>query len=131
MTTRRFRRARKACNWWKLGLARRARRSAGITLTKADPDTGDSAVYDNTAMTTTGGWATGDGGVTYTKTGIYGTATLTTATGVVSYAPQQCRDPQPMYWQAAPASVTISRSTSSTAAPAPQHGGELRHHRNQ
>ncbi|MCK1575097.1 VCBS domain-containing protein [Bradyrhizobium sp. 174] len=60
--------------------------SASITLTKADPDTGDSAVYDNTAMTTTGGWATGDGGVTYSKTGIYGTATLTSATGLVSYA---------------------------------------------
>ncbi|MCK1372850.1 MULTISPECIES: VCBS domain-containing protein [unclassified Bradyrhizobium] len=60
--------------------------SASITQTKADPDTGDSAVYDNTAMTTTGGWATGDGGVTYSKTGIYGTATLTSATGLVSYA---------------------------------------------
>ena len=37
-------------------------------------------------MTTTGGRATSDSGATYTKTGIYGTATLTTATGVVSYA---------------------------------------------
>ena len=35
--------------------------SASITLTKADPDTGDAAVYDGTAMTTTG-WATGDAG---------------------------------------------------------------------
>ncbi|WP_349628829.1 VCBS domain-containing protein [Bradyrhizobium sp. AUGA SZCCT0177] len=68
------------------GVATVGTASASITLTKVDPDTGDSAVYDNTAMTTTGGWATGDGGVTYTKTGIYGTATLTTATGVVSYA---------------------------------------------
>src|SRR5947207_1267047 len=56
-----------------------------ITLTKADPDTGDAAVYDGTALTSNG-WATSNGGVTYTQTGLYGTATLTTATGVVSYA---------------------------------------------
>ncbi|MGY4406904.1 VCBS domain-containing protein [Bradyrhizobium sp. USDA 3315] len=59
--------------------------SAGITLTKGDPDTGDAAVYDGAALTGNG-WSTGNGGATYTKTGIYGTATLTTATGVVSYA---------------------------------------------
>src|SRR5439155_933371 len=59
--------------------------AASITLTKADPDSGDAAVYDGTALTTNG-WATSDAGATYTKTGTYGTATLTTATGVVSYA---------------------------------------------
>ncbi|WP_210241866.1 VCBS domain-containing protein [Bradyrhizobium elkanii] len=59
--------------------------SASITLTKGDPDTGDAAVYDGAALTGNG-WSTGNGGATYTKTGIYGTATLTTATGVVSYA---------------------------------------------
>src|SRR5439155_1020356 len=59
--------------------------ATSITLTKADPDTGDAAVYDGTALTSNG-WATSNGGVTYTQTGLYGTATLTTATGVVSYA---------------------------------------------
>ncbi|MBR0712318.1 beta strand repeat-containing protein, partial [Bradyrhizobium liaoningense] len=59
--------------------------SATIALTKADPDTGDAASYDGAALTSDG-WATGDGGATYTKTGTYGTATLTTASGVVSYA---------------------------------------------
>ncbi|WFU36302.1 VCBS domain-containing protein [Bradyrhizobium brasilense] len=59
--------------------------SASITLTKADPDTGDAAVYDGAALTGNG-WSTSNGGATYTKTGTYGTATLTTATGVVSYA---------------------------------------------
>src|SRR5436305_1844221 len=55
-----------------------------MKLTKADPDTGDAAVYEGTALTSNG-WATSNGGVTYTQTGLYGTATLTTATGVVSY----------------------------------------------
>src|SRR5947207_155206 len=59
--------------------------ATSITLTKADPDTGDAAVYDGTALTSNG-WATSNGGVTYTQTGLYGTATLTTATGLVSYA---------------------------------------------
>ncbi|MFD1981493.1 VCBS domain-containing protein [Mesorhizobium newzealandense] len=59
--------------------------SASIALAKGDVDAGDAAVYDGTALTTNG-WATGNGGVTYTKTGTYGTATLTTGTGVVSYA---------------------------------------------
>ncbi|WP_352679871.1 beta strand repeat-containing protein [Mesorhizobium australicum] len=58
--------------------------SASIALTKGDVDAGDAAVYDGTTLTTNG-WATGNGGVTYTKTGTYGTATLTTGTGVVSY----------------------------------------------
>ncbi len=59
--------------------------SASITLTKADPDTGDAAAYDATALTAHG-WSTSDAGATYTETGTYGTATLTTATGMVSYA---------------------------------------------
>ncbi|MFB9984722.1 beta strand repeat-containing protein [Mesorhizobium kowhaii] len=59
--------------------------AASIALTKGDVDAGDAAVYDGTALTTHG-WATSNGGVTYTTTGIYGTATLTTGTGVVSYA---------------------------------------------
>ena len=56
--------------------------AASIALTKADPDTGDAAVYDGTALLAHG-WATSDAGATYTQTGTYGTATLTTATGVV------------------------------------------------
>ncbi|WP_210243178.1 VCBS domain-containing protein [Mesorhizobium sp. B2-8-3] len=59
--------------------------SASIALTKGDVDAGDAAVYDGTALTTNG-WATSNGGVTYTKTGTYGIATLTTSTGIVSYA---------------------------------------------
>jgi VCBS repeat-containing protein len=59
--------------------------SATIALTTADPDTGDAAVYDGAALTTHG-WATSDGGATYTETGAYGKATLNTTTGVVSYA---------------------------------------------
>ncbi|MBR1179847.1 VCBS domain-containing protein, partial [Bradyrhizobium sp. KB893862 SZCCT0404] len=59
--------------------------NASIALTKGDPDTGDAATYDSTALSSNG-WATGNGGATYTKAGTYGTATLTTATGVVSYA---------------------------------------------
>ena len=59
--------------------------SANRTLTKGDVDSGDTAVYDGAALTTDG-WATSNGGSTYTKTGTYGTATLTTGTNVVSYA---------------------------------------------
>lgn len=58
--------------------------SATIQLTKEDPDAGDVVSYDDAALKT-GGWMTNDDGVTYTKTGTYGLATLTTATGVVSY----------------------------------------------
>src|SRR5947208_894526 len=68
------------------GVATPGNASASITLTKGDVDTGDAAVYDNSAMTTTGGWTTSDAGAHYTKTGTYGTATLTSGTGVVSYA---------------------------------------------
>src|SRR5204862_323181 len=67
------------------GVGTAATAATSITLTKADPDTGDAAVYDGTALISNG-WATSNGGVTYTQTGLYGTATLTTATGVVSYA---------------------------------------------
>lgn len=59
--------------------------AASIALTKGDVDTGDSAIYDGTALLSNG-WATGNGGTTYTKTGTYGVATLTTGSGVVSYA---------------------------------------------
>src|SRR5437660_409356 len=68
-----------------VGVSEPGTASATIALTKADPDTGDAAVYDSTALTGHG-WSTGNGGVTYTNTGTYGTATLTTATGVESYA---------------------------------------------
>ncbi|MFZ4800739.1 MAG: VCBS domain-containing protein [Chlorobium sp.] len=61
-----------------------------ITLTKADLD-GTIPGYDTVAMTVAGavgaaGWTTVDGGVTYTRTGTYGTATLTVATDLVSYS---------------------------------------------
>ncbi|TPK57670.1 type I secretion protein, partial [Mesorhizobium sp. B2-4-15] len=49
--------------------------SASIALTKGDVDAGDAAVYDGTALTSNG-WATSNGGATYTKTGTYGIATL-------------------------------------------------------
>jgi large repetitive protein len=57
--------------------------SATITLTKADVD--GTATYD-TSYLTTNSWSTADSGATYTKTGTYGTATFTIATGVVSYS---------------------------------------------
>ena len=57
--------------------------SATIALTKGDVD--GTASFD-TSYLTTNGWSTADTGATYTKAGTYGTATLTTATGVVSYA---------------------------------------------
>src|SRR5204862_516972 len=49
--------------------------AASIALTKADPDSGDAAVYDGAALTSHG-WATGNGGVTYSQSGTYGTAPL-------------------------------------------------------
>src|SRR5204862_278252 len=55
--------------------------SASIALTKGDPDTGDGAVYDSAALTSPAR-RSADLGATYTNTGTYGTATLTTATGV-------------------------------------------------
>ncbi|MEO5363032.1 MAG: VCBS domain-containing protein [Magnetococcus sp. DMHC-8] len=56
--------------------------ASSIALTKADVDT---PVFYDTDWLTSNGWSTGDGGVTYTQTGTYGTATLTVATDVVSY----------------------------------------------
>ena len=58
--------------------------AASITLTTSDVD-GTNPTYDLNWMTAFG-WSTANSGVTYTKVGTYGTATLTTATGVVAYA---------------------------------------------
>ena len=60
--------------------------AASIALTKADPDTGDAAVYDDTAMLGHG-WATADAGATYTQTGTYGTATRCTTGANMASAP--------------------------------------------
>ncbi|MBI5165438.1 MAG: DUF4347 domain-containing protein [Magnetospirillum sp.] len=57
--------------------------SSSIALTKGDVD--GTAGYD-TAWLTVNGWSTSDGGVTYTKTGTYGTATLTVGGDTVAYA---------------------------------------------
>ncbi|MDD2863663.1 MAG: tandem-95 repeat protein, partial [Methylococcales bacterium] len=57
--------------------------TATIALTKGDVD--GTASYDSTALVAAG-WTTANGGTTYTKTGTYGTATLTVATDVVSYS---------------------------------------------
>lgn len=57
--------------------------ASSVTLTKGDVD--GTASFD-AAYLTSNGWNTGDAGATYTKAGTYGAATLTTATGVVSYA---------------------------------------------
>lgn len=58
--------------------------TSSLTVTLSDLDTGDTATFDGTALTNNG-WSTSDAGVTYTKTGTYGTATLTTANGHVDY----------------------------------------------
>ncbi|MBM3203605.1 hypothetical protein FJZ55_06855, partial [Candidatus Woesearchaeota archaeon] len=58
--------------------------TASVTLTKSDADSAASVRYDTTYLTTNG-WTTTDSGATYSKSGIYGTATLTVATDVVSY----------------------------------------------
>ena len=57
--------------------------SASIQLSKSDVEAGLS--YDTTYLTSNG-WSTANAGATYTKAGTYGTATLTLATDVVSYA---------------------------------------------
>src|SRR5204862_86517 len=85
------------------GVRRAWRADASTSVTKADPDTGDAAVYDGTALTSNG-WATSNGGVTYTQTGLYGTATLTTATGEVGRA--SCRESVDTTAVAAGASVS-------------------------
>jgi VCBS repeat-containing protein len=58
--------------------------TASATVTLSDRDVGDTASFDTGALLTAG-WTTSDAGLTYTKIGTYGSATLTIATGVVSY----------------------------------------------
>uniref|UniRef100_UPI001CA5289B putative Ig domain-containing protein n=1 Tax=Marinomonas lutimaris TaxID=2846746 RepID=UPI001CA5289B len=58
--------------------------SASIQLTKADVDTVGRVSYD-TAYLLNNGWSTTDGGLSYSKNGVYGTAKLTLATDTVSY----------------------------------------------
>lgn len=58
--------------------------SASASTTLTDRDTGDTPHFDVSALTTAG-WTTSDAGLTYTKIGTYGSATITIATGVVSY----------------------------------------------
>ncbi|MBJ7553059.1 putative Ig domain-containing protein, partial [Marinomonas spartinae] len=57
---------------------------ASITLTKADVDTVGTVHYD-AAYLLSNGWSTTNGGLSYSKIGTYGTATLTLATDTVSY----------------------------------------------
>lgn len=64
------------------GTAGTAGATASTTLT--DRDTGDVASFDTAALTT-GGWVD-DGGGVWHKVGTYGTASLDTATGVVTYS---------------------------------------------
>jgi len=58
--------------------------SASITFTMFDPAAGDVVNYDANWLLGHG-WSTSDGGLTYSKTGTYGTATLTRSTNIVSY----------------------------------------------
>ena len=58
--------------------------NASIQLTKADVDTVGTVSYD-TAYLINNGWSTTDGGLSYSKMGVYGTAKLTLATDTVSY----------------------------------------------
>lgn len=57
--------------------------TASSTMTLSDRDTGDTPSFDTSALTT-GGWVN-DGGGFWHKIGTYGTATLDTATGHVTY----------------------------------------------
>lgn len=57
--------------------------SSTITLSKADVD--GTAEWD-TAWLLANGWGTADAGLTYTKVGTFGSATLTAASGQVQYA---------------------------------------------
>ncbi|MGI9213971.1 MAG: cadherin domain-containing protein, partial [Methylococcaceae bacterium] len=59
--------------------------TSSLTLTLSDADVGDTPAFD-TAYLTSHGWTSISDGAAYTKTGLYGTATLTVATGVVNYA---------------------------------------------
>ena len=58
--------------------------SATITFTMFDPAAGDVVSYDGNWLLGHG-WSTSDSGLTYSKTGTYGTATLTLSTNTVSY----------------------------------------------
>ena len=58
--------------------------SATITLTKGDVDTVGVVRYDD-AFLTNNGWTTTDNGETYSRTGTYGTATITTSTDIIRY----------------------------------------------
>lgn len=61
--------------------------NAGVSassLTNALSDVDGTPSFD-TAYLTSNGWTTSDGGLTYVKTSTYGAATLTIASGVVSY----------------------------------------------
>lgn len=58
--------------------------TAFITLTKTDADTGDTVSYDIDYLESNG-WLSTDGGASYSKTGTYGTATITLATDTVAY----------------------------------------------
>ncbi|MEO5331950.1 MAG: VCBS domain-containing protein, partial [Magnetococcus sp. YQC-5] len=56
--------------------------SSSITLTRGDVD---GVASHDTVWLASNGWSTANEGMTYAKTGIYGTVTLTLASGVVSY----------------------------------------------
>jgi VCBS repeat-containing protein len=58
--------------------------SATITFTMFDAAAGDVVSYDANWLLGHG-WSTSDSGLTYSKTGTYGTATLTLSTNIVSY----------------------------------------------
>ena len=58
--------------------------AASAAMTMADIDAGDKPVVDPTWLSANG-WSSSDGGVTYSKAGTYGTATLTVASGAMSY----------------------------------------------
>ncbi|WP_418138932.1 cadherin domain-containing protein [Marinomonas sp. RS-M-Aa-14] len=58
--------------------------SATITLTKGDVDTVGVVRYDAQFLANSG-WTTTDNGQTYSRTGTYGTATITTSTDIIRY----------------------------------------------
>ncbi|MFM8260197.1 MAG: VCBS domain-containing protein [Vulcanococcus sp.] len=59
--------------------------TATSILTMRDPDSNDPSPTIDTQWLASNGWATADGGATYTKAGTYGSATLTVMSGTVSY----------------------------------------------
>ena len=58
--------------------------NATITLTKGDVDTVGVVRYDAQFLANSG-WTTTDNGQTYSRTGTYGTATITTSTDIIRY----------------------------------------------